>query len=120
MEVAKEFAEAGFRILASKHTCRMLNEAGIQAESVNKLQEGRPNMLDLITNGEIDLIINSPVEKERKMDDSYLRKAAVKKKVPYVTTMAAAKATISGIRFVKEHGSSGVESLQEYHSEITQ
>ena len=120
VEVAKEFAEAGFRILASKHTCRMLNEAGIQAESVNKLQEGRPNMLDLITNGEIDLIINSPVEKERKMDDSYLRKAAVKKKVPYVTTMAAAKATISGIRFVKEHGSSGVESLQEYHSEITQ
>ena len=120
VEVAKEFAEAGFRILASKHTCRMLNEAGIRAESVNKLQEGRPNMLDLITNGEIDLIINSPVEKERKMDDSYLRKAAVKKKVPYVTTMAAAKATISGIRFVKEHGSSGVESLQEYHSEITQ
>ena len=120
VEVAKDFAEAGFRILASKHTCRMLNEAGIQAESVNKLQEGRPNMLDLITNGEIDLIINSPVEKERKMDDSYLRKAAVKKKVPYVTTMAAAKATISGIRFVKEHGSSGVESLQEYHSEITQ
>ena len=85
---------------------------------INKLQEGRPNMLDLITNGKIDVIVNTPVEKERKMDDSYLRKAAIKKKVTYVTTMAAAKATINGIRFIKEHGNGQVRSLQELHGAI--
>ena len=96
-EVAGEFAKAGFRIIASKNTCSLINEAGIPADMVYKLHEGRPNMLDLITNGQIDLIINTPVGQERHLDDSYLRKAAIKKKVPYMTTMAAAKATVSGI-----------------------
>ena len=118
VEVAKEFAAAGFKIIASRNTCALLREAGLEVEMINKLQEGRPNMLDLITNGKIDVIVNTPVEKERKMDDSYLRKAAIKKKVPYVTTMAAAKATINGIRFIKEHGNGQVRSLQELHGAI--
>lgn len=75
-------------------------------------------MLDLITNEKIDIIVNTPSGKESKNDDSYLRKAAIKKKVPYVTTMAAAKAAVKGILTVKEHGSSEVKSLQELHSEI--
>ena len=118
LEVAKEFAAAGFQVIASRNTCAMLKDNGLEAEMINKLQEGRPNMLDLITNGKIDIIINTPVEKERKMDDSYLRKAAIKKKVPYATTMAAAKAMIGGIRFVKEHGNGQVQSLQELHGII--
>lgn len=118
VEVAKEFAEAGFQIIASKNTCKLIQEAGIEAEMVHKLKEGRPNMLDLITNGKIDLIINTPVGQERHADDSYLRKAAIKKKVPYMTTMAAAKATVSGIRSLKNHGSSEVRSLQGLHGEI--
>ena len=118
VEVAREFAENGFKILASKNTCRVINEAGIEAEVVNKLQEGRPNMLDLIMNGKIDLVINTPVGQERKADDSYLRKAAIKKKVPYMTTMAAAKASASGISYVRKYGSSEVKSLQELHAEI--
>ena len=118
VEVAKEFAEAGFQIIASKNTCKLIQEAGIEAEMVPKLKEGRPNMLDLITNGKIDLIINTPVGQERHADDSYLRKAAIKKKVPYMTTMAAAKATVSGIRSLKNHGSSEVRSLQGLHGEI--
>ena len=118
VEVAKEFAEAGFQIIASKNTCKLIQEAGIEAEMVHKLKEGRPNMLDLITNGKIDLIINTPVGQERHADDSYLRKAAIKKKVPYMTTMAAAKATVSGIRSLKNHGSSEVQSLQGLHGEI--
>ena len=118
VEVAKEFAAAGFKIIASRNTCALLREAGLEVEMINKLQEGRPNMLDLITNGKIDVIVNTPVEKERKMDDSYLRKAAIKKKVPYVTTMAAAKATINGIRFIKEHGNGQVRSLPELHGAI--
>ena len=96
LEVARQFAEAGFSIIASKNTCKLIREAGIEAEMVHKLNEGRPNMLDLITNGKIDLIINTPIGQERKADDSYLRKAAIKKKVPYMTTMAAAKATSAG------------------------
>ncbi len=120
VEVARDFAEAGFKILASKHTCELIREAGIEAEMVYKLQEGRPNMLDLITNGDVDLIINTPIGQERKADDSYLRKAAIKKKVAYMTTIAAAKATISGIQSLKRHKSGEVKSLQELHSEITE
>ncbi len=120
VEVARDFADAGFKILASKHTCELIREAGIEAEMVYKLQEGRPNMLDLITNGDVDLIINTPVGQERKADDSYLRKAAIKKKVAYMTTIAAAKATISGIQSLKRHKSGEVKSLQELHSEITE
>ncbi|MCI8301107.1 MAG: carbamoyl-phosphate synthase large subunit [Lachnospiraceae bacterium] len=117
-EVAQEFVNAGFKIIASKNTCRLLQEAGISADMVYKLQEGRPNMLDLITNGKIDLIINTPVGQEGHADDSYLRKAAIKKKVPYMTTMAAAKATVSGIRSMKKNGSSEVQSLQKLHNSV--
>ena len=114
-EVAREFAKAGFRIIASKNTCRLLKESGIEAEMVYKLHEGRPDIRDLITNGKIDLIINTPVGRESRVDDSYLRKTAIKKKVPYMTTIAAAKATVSGILSLKKHGSSQVRSLQELH-----
>ena len=118
VEVAREFAETGFKIIASRHTCELLKEAGIEAEMVNKLQEGRPNMLDLITNGKIDLIVNTPIGKDRIWDDSYLRKTAIKKKVPYMTTIAAAKATVSGIKSMKKQGCGEVHSLQELHSMI--
>ena len=117
-EVAREFAKAGFRIIASKHTCKLLRESGIEAEMVYKLHEGRPDMRDLITNGKIDLIVNTPVGRERREDDSYLRKAAIKKKVPYMTTIAAAKATVSGILSLKKHGSSEVQSLQALHASV--
>ncbi len=118
VEIAKGFAECGFRILSTGETCRLIREAGINAERVKKLYEGRPNILDMITNGEIDLIVNSPSGKESVHDDSYLRKAAIKAKIPYVTTIAAARATCSGIRYVQEHGNGDVKSLQQLHSEI--
>ena len=108
VDLARDFAEEGFKIIASRHTCKLLQEAGIEAQMINKLQEGRPNMLDLITNGEVDLIINTPIGRERQWDDSYLRKTAIKKKVPYMTTIAAAKATISGIKAMKRYGGSEV------------
>ena len=118
VEVARQFAENGFKIVATETTCKLINEAGIPAERVNKLQEGRPNILDLITNGKIDLIINSPVGKDSIHDDSYLRKSAIKAKIPYMTTIAAAKATAKGIHNVKKHGLGDVQSLQELHSLI--
>ncbi len=119
VDVARMFADNGFRILSTKHTCDLIKEAGIQAEQVKKLSEGRPNIYDLITNGKIDIIVNSPVGKDSVNDDSYLRKAAIKARVPYYTTIAAAKAAVEGIHYVKKHSSSEVESLQDYHAEIT-
>ncbi|MGN0480488.1 MAG: carbamoyl-phosphate synthase large subunit, partial [Lachnospiraceae bacterium] len=118
VEVAKLFEEAGFKILATGTTYETITEAGVKAELVKKLYEGRPNILDLITNGDIDLIINSPVGKDSIHDDSYLRKAAIKGKIPYMTTIAAARATAKGILYVQKHGDEGVKSLQELHSEI--
>ena len=118
VEVARSLAGDGFKILATGGTCDILNANGVPATKVNKLSEGRPNIKDLITNGKIDLIINSPVGKDSVNDDSYLRKAAIKAKVPYMTTVAAAKATADGIHYLKKHGSSEVKSLQELHSEI--
>ena len=118
-DVARQFAETGFKILASKNTYKLLQQEGIEAELVNKMQEGRPNILDLIMNGQIDLIVNTPIGKSENVDDSYLRKAAIKKKVPYITTMAAAKATVSGIQSMKKPGCGEVKSIQELHNEIT-
>jgi len=118
VEVARSFHEDGFKIIATGRTYDLIAAAGIPAKKVKKLYEGRPNILDMITNGDIQLIVNSPSGKESVHDDSYLRKAAIKAKIPYMTTMAAAKATASGIRYVKEHGQGQVRSLQELHSEI--
>lgn len=118
-EVAGMFAEDGFRILATGNTYEIICEAGIEAEKVKKLYEGRPNILDMITNGKIDLIVNSPVGKDSVHDDSYLRKAAIKAKIPYITTIAAARVTANGIRYMNEHGRGDVKSLQQLHSEIS-
>ena len=118
VDVARGFKQAGFKILSTGNTCRLLNEEGIDAELVKKLYEGRPNVLDLITNGDIDLIINSPVGDDSEYDDSYLRKAAVKAKIPYMTTIAAAKATIEGILYVQSAGNGEVHSLQKLHAQI--
>lgn len=118
VEVAKIFAEDGFKIIATGTTYDLITAAGIPAKKVKKLFEGRPNILDMITNGQIQLIINSPVGKESVNDDSYLRKAAIKARIPYMTTIAAARATAKGIHYVKTHGQGDVISLQKLHSEI--
>lgn len=117
--IAKTFYNCGFKLIATGSTCDLICEAGIPARKVNKLYEGRPNILDLITNGEIDLIINSPSGKESIHDDSYLRKGAVKAKVPYITTMAAAKATADGIETILNNKSSKTRSIQELHKSIS-
>ncbi len=118
IEIANLFHQAGFKIVATGNTHKIITDAGIPAEYVKKLYEGRPNVNDLITNGAIDLIVNSPVGKDSVNDDSYLRKAAIKAKVPYMTTIAAARATAKGILYVQQHGDADVKSLQQLHSEI--
>ena len=118
VEVGKAFQEAGFKILATGTTCALLQEAGVPATLVKKLYEGRPNVLDLITNGDIDLIINSPVGDESVHDDSYLRKAAIKGRIPYMTTIAAARATVEGILQVQKAGNGEIHSLQGLHGQV--
>ena len=118
VEVAKRFAEDGFQIVATEGTYNLITAAGVPAKKAKKMYEGRPNVNDMITNGDFDLIINSPVGKDSVHDDSYLRKAAIKAKTPYITTVAAARVTAEGIHYLKTHKGSKVKSLQELHGEI--
>ncbi len=117
IEVAKGFTECGFQILATGGTCDMIVAGGMKAEKIYKLGQGRPNILDAIANKQIDIIVNTPDDKKGAYDDSYIRKAAIKGKISYVTTMAAAKATIAGIKAVKNNPA-GVRSLQDFHKDI--
>ena len=118
VEIAKRFNEAGFNIIATGRTCDLIQNAGIPAKKVKKLSEGRPCILDTINNGEVNLIVNTPAGKDSLSDDSYLRKSAIKAKIPYMTTMAAAKATAEGLLYMKNHPESEVKSIQELHAEI--
>ncbi|MDO5156371.1 MAG: carbamoyl-phosphate synthase large subunit [Eubacteriales bacterium] len=119
VDIAKQFESAGFHIVATGTTYELLIQNGIKADRINKMQEGRPNIVDEVMNGKIQLIINTPTAREEKVfDDSYIRKTAIKAKVPYMTTMAAAKATAEGICTVVKEGEIGVMSLQDIHAAI--
>ena len=117
LDVAKKFDELGFKIKATEGTHRFLSENGIASEFILKLTEGRPNIDDGIKNKEIHLVINTPVGKLSQWDDSYIRKAAIKHGVPYITTLTAALATAEGIA-ARQKGDTGVKSLQSYHADI--
>lgn len=116
-EVAQGFLDCGFDIIATEGCCNFLKENGIDAEKIAKLNEGRPNVLDIITNGEVSIVINTPNDKKGAADDSYIRKGVIKGRIPYMTTMAETKACIAGIKAMKS-GSFGVKSLQDFHSAI--
>jgi carbamoyl-phosphate synthase large subunit len=117
LEVANQFYNLGFKIRATNGTQAFLNSQGIPAELIAKMHEGRPNIVDGIKNGEIHLVINTPSGKLSKHDDSYIRKSAIRYKVPYITTLAAALAAARGIAaFRRGHGT--VKSLQDYHKDI--
>jgi len=116
-DVAKQFAELGFKIRATQGTHQFLASHGIESELILKMHEGRPNIVDALMNGEIQLVINTPSGKLSQHDDSYIRKTAIKYKVPYMTTLAAASATAKGI-YTYRQGKSGVKALQSYHADI--
>ena len=118
VELAKGYYDAGFTIVATGNTYALIHEAGVPVEKIKKLNEGRPNITDALTNGELAMVINTPHGKQSAHDDSYIRKTAIKMRIPYMTNIAAAKAALEGIMEMKIHGSHAVKSLQEYHSEI--
>ncbi len=117
LDVAQQFKELGFKIKATRGTREFLNSKGIESEFILKMYEGRPNIVDGIKNGEIQLVINTPAGKLSQYDDSYIRKTAIKYRIPYITTLAAASAAARGIAAHRK-GSSGVRSLQSYHADI--
>lgn len=116
--IGQTFYDFGFEILATSGTHQVFNACGIPSKVVKKQFEGRPNVKDLILNGDVNLIINSHRGKDDIHDDSYLRKAAIKAKIPYCTTLAAAQAAARGLLHVKTHEDGQVKSIQELHKEI--
>jgi carbamoyl-phosphate synthase large subunit len=117
LPVAQRFADMGFTIKATQGTHEFFNQNNIKSELVTKMHEKRPNVADIITDGDIQLVINTPRGKASKADDSYIRKAAIRNKIPYVTTMAAALAAAKGIEAFKDKPTE-LKSLQEYHKEL--
>ncbi|MCG2771544.1 MAG: carbamoyl-phosphate synthase large subunit, partial [Desulfobacterales bacterium] len=117
LEVARQFAHLGFKIKATQGTHKFLTEQGIESERISKLHEDRPHIVDAIKSQEINLIVNTPSGKLSKYDDSYIRKAAINYKIPYITTLAGALAAARGIGEIRR-GRSQVRSLQSYHAGI--
>jgi carbamoyl-phosphate synthase large subunit len=117
LEIARRFSELGFLIRATQGTRAFLMEHGIDAAHILKMHEGRPNIADAIKNREINLVVNTPAGRQSVDDDSYIRKAAIKYKVPYITTVAAAIAAAKGIAAIRK-GRGNIRSLQEYHASI--
>ena len=117
LEAARNFRDMGFTILSTGGTKQFLEENGIPAELILKVHEGRPNIVDAIKNGEIDLVVNTPAGRLSEYDDSYIRKNAIKYKIPYITTTSAALSATKGIK-ERQNGEYKVRSLQEYHSAI--
>ncbi|MCR5402395.1 MAG: carbamoyl-phosphate synthase large subunit [Butyrivibrio sp.] len=117
--LAKSFSDDGFRIYATGKTYEVITEAGVEATRIMKNYEGgRPNVEDVIKNGQVQLIINTPIGKETEHGDGYVRRAAIKARIPYITTVAAGKAAAEGIHEVKANGCGNIRSLQSYHGEL--
>jgi carbamoyl-phosphate synthase large subunit len=115
-QMARQFEKTGFKLCATAGTAKTLAETGLNVQSLFKLAEGRPNVLDLIKNGEIQLVINTASGKGPQADGVRIRSAAVSHKIPIMTTLAGANAALLGIKALREKGLT-VRSLQEYHTE---
>jgi carbamoyl-phosphate synthase large subunit len=113
LAAAREFERLGFRIVSTGGTHAFLAVNGVASEAILKVHEGRPNIEDAIKNGEIDLVVNTPAGKSSEFDDSYIRKAAIRHRIPYITTTSAASAAANGIAAYRESGGR-VRSLQDY------
>ncbi|MFA5088239.1 MAG: carbamoyl-phosphate synthase large subunit [Candidatus Omnitrophota bacterium] len=117
LPIARKIESLGFKIYSTEGTSRFLTQNKVHNTLIKKVHEGRPNVADAIKNNELQLIINTPVGRDSKYDDSYIRMMAIQKKIPYVTSIAAAEASIEGIEAVKR-GRVVPKALQEYHQEI--
>ena len=119
VQAAKDFAALGDEIVATEGTAAFLAAQGVACTVVAKIGEGRPDVLDAIKNRAVKLIVNTPSgRRDARADDCRIRQAAIKYRVPYLTTLAAASAAAEGIASAR-HGKGEVRSLQSYHASIT-
>jgi carbamoyl-phosphate synthase large subunit len=107
----------GFRLVATSGTARYLRQRGIPTDTVFKVHEGRPNCLDLVLNGDVQLLVNTPLGKHAQVDDYTLRQAAIRNRVAYTTTMSAASAACEAILALRSRRPT-VKSLQEWQAEL--
>ncbi len=114
IKIARDLCELGFGLIATKGTADVLEKNGIKCQSVLKISEGRPNVLDMMKNGEINLIINTPEGSNARSDGYYLRTAAVMQNIPSITTISAASAIVHGIRALKTNARIDIKSIQDY------
>ena len=113
IELAREFSELGFSIYSTSGTAKQMKEAGVPVNKLHKLSEGRPNVLDMIKNGEIALVINTPSGRDPRRDEVRIRSGALANRVPILTTLRAAEASVKAIRSMNAE-EIGVTPLQEY------
>src|ERR671933_2687310 len=113
--IARRFHALGFRVLGTEGTARYLRARGVPTERVLKVHEGRPNAIDLLVSGQIQLLINTPLGKLTQQDDYAIRRAALQHRIPYTTTLSAASAACDAIIALRSR-SGGVRSLQEWHA----
>jgi len=113
-KIAADLVEIGFKIVASRGTAQVLRNSGVRAETVYKVNEGRPHIVDYIKSGKVDLIINTPLGRESFFDEKAIRRAAIHHHVPCITTIPGAAAAVNGIRALQRE-SLNVRTLQEYH-----
>ncbi|TFB10756.1 carbamoyl-phosphate synthase large subunit [Candidatus Marinimicrobia bacterium MT.SAG.3] len=115
VEIARDFSEMGFELIATSGTCKLLKENGLNVKSVFKVAEDRPNVVDLVVNGEINLIINTPLGRSSRFDERAIGDSAIRYQIPCITTLSGAEAAVRGIRALKSGGVLKVKSLQEYN-----
>ncbi len=116
-DLAVRFKAMGYHLMATIGTARFLEARGLEVELVRKVHEGRPNLMDKLVNGQVQLLINTPLGKHAQMDDYSMRQAAIALKVPYTTTLSAASAACDAIAALRT-GVPGVQSLQEWHAAL--
>ncbi len=116
---ARKIAAAGFEIICTGGTCKILDDAGIACKRINKIQEGRPNIIDVIKNHQVQLLINTPTHKGPTTDEGRIRAAAVLHKIPIITTTTAAEAAADAMASLQK-ADWGVKPIQEYYAEMLQ
>ncbi len=114
LQVARDFSRMGYRLLATSGTCSYLKENGVECNYVNKVKDVRPNVVDIIKNGEVDIVINTTAGKDSILNSQPIRRTALEHNIPYFTTMAAARALVKAMECLRK-GEPGVKALQDYY-----
>ena len=115
VEVSRDLAHLGYEIVATRGTARALARAGVPCRTVNKVLEGRPHVVDMLKNGEIDMIVNTTEGRQAIADSYAIRRTALQYRVPYFTTVAGARALVEAVR---TPDAAAVSSMQELHAEV--